>query len=120
MKGFRLHHHPPSLDFSWRNVRKPAQEPPIALQKRLAQGQTCNPGRDRLSMPERRIIVVDHCAEKSSSFGQPGRLPGLREGRVDRRFETGSDGESANRECGIEREHPLRLGLGVVLAAKPH
>jgi hypothetical protein len=23
MKGFRLHHHPPSLDFSWRNVRKP-------------------------------------------------------------------------------------------------
>jgi hypothetical protein len=26
MKGFRSHHHPPSLDFSWRNVRKPAQE----------------------------------------------------------------------------------------------
>src|ERR1700691_1718007 len=25
MKGFRSHHHPPSLDFSWRNVRKPAQ-----------------------------------------------------------------------------------------------
>ena len=25
MKGFRSHH-PPSLDFSWRNVRKPAQE----------------------------------------------------------------------------------------------
>ena len=24
MKGFRSHH-PPSLDFSWRNVRKPAK-----------------------------------------------------------------------------------------------
>jgi len=23
MKGFRSHHHPPSLDFSWRNIRKP-------------------------------------------------------------------------------------------------
>jgi hypothetical protein len=27
MKDFRSHHHPPSLDFSWRNVQKPAQEP---------------------------------------------------------------------------------------------
>src|ERR1700692_1705129 len=26
MKGFRSHHHPPSLDFSWRNVRNPAQK----------------------------------------------------------------------------------------------
>jgi len=26
MKGFRSHHHPPSLDFSWRNIRKPAQQ----------------------------------------------------------------------------------------------
>jgi hypothetical protein len=25
MKGFRSHH-PPSLDFSWRNVRKPPRE----------------------------------------------------------------------------------------------
>jgi hypothetical protein len=25
MKGFRSHHHPPSLDFSWRNIRKPDQ-----------------------------------------------------------------------------------------------
>jgi hypothetical protein len=25
MKGFRSHH-PPSLDFSWRNDRKPAQQ----------------------------------------------------------------------------------------------
>jgi hypothetical protein len=26
MKGFRSHHHhPPSLDFSWRNIRNPAQ-----------------------------------------------------------------------------------------------
>src|SRR5580693_3031220 len=30
MKGFRSHHHPPSLDFSWRNDRKPAQ-PSIAF-----------------------------------------------------------------------------------------
>jgi hypothetical protein len=28
MKGFRSHHHPPSLDFSWRNVRNPAQDLP--------------------------------------------------------------------------------------------
>jgi hypothetical protein len=26
MKGFRSHHHPPSLDFSWRNIRKPSQK----------------------------------------------------------------------------------------------
>jgi hypothetical protein len=33
MKGFRSHHHSPSLDFSWRNVRKPAQVQTIALQQ---------------------------------------------------------------------------------------
>jgi hypothetical protein len=33
-------------------------------------------------------------------------------------FETGRDGESASRECGIKREYPLRLGLGVIVAAK--
>jgi hypothetical protein len=26
MKGFRSHHHPPSLDFSWRNIRNPSQQ----------------------------------------------------------------------------------------------
>ena len=33
MKGFRSHHHPPSLDFSWRNVRNPAQLRTHALQQ---------------------------------------------------------------------------------------
>jgi putative tryptophan/tyrosine transport system substrate-binding protein len=50
MKGFRSHH-PPSLDFSWRNVRNPAQNRPLALQKRLGhQGRTCRPDCDRVSI----------------------------------------------------------------------
>src|SRR5229473_3557144 len=32
MKGFRSHLHPPSLDFSWRNVEKPAHFRTLALQ----------------------------------------------------------------------------------------
>jgi hypothetical protein len=48
MKGFRSHHHPPSLDFSWRNVRKPDQKPdqkqPIAVRKDREKGTTLYTG----------------------------------------------------------------------------
>ena len=39
MKGFRSHHHPPSLDFSWRNVRKPAHMQTVGALSEAGQAQ---------------------------------------------------------------------------------
>jgi hypothetical protein len=38
MKGFRSHH-PPSLDFSWRNVRKPSMNETAGSGRRSCRGR---------------------------------------------------------------------------------
>jgi hypothetical protein len=78
MKGFRSHHHPPSLDFSWRNVRNPAHLRTPALHPKA--GETLH-----LSPP----YVPDSRVARRESAGAPRSQNGtLTHGQADYQTES--------------------------------